>query len=465
MYHKKVQMEISDFFFPYGTLEINNRWVQLASLIPWDILDERYSKNFVENGHPAHSARCAYGALILKQFLKCSDEELVENVKENPYLQFFIGEKEYNFSCPFGASTLVSFRKRISEDDISILIEATISQKKNDIDEPYPTEENKGELLLDATCCPANIKYPQDIQLLNEAREKCEEIIDQICKENGFSKPRMRRRQARRDFLNVSKSKKRTAKKMRKAVKKQLNYLKNDLSFVVDFVLNGLELSENHLELLNILTILYQQQQYMFQNRTHSVPNRIVSISQPWVRPIVRGKAHANTEFGAKLHISLVDGYARILHLDFNPYHESEDFESAVESYKTLYGYYPARILADKAYRSRKALKYCKERNIVMSGPKLGKPSKNVEISKQQKKEEYNDICKRNAVEGCFGTVKNRYGLACIMARLENTSKTVIAIGLLCFNLQKRLKEVFVFFWKIPCCPIFFYDLRLRSSL
>ncbi len=192
----------------------------------------------------------------------------------------------------------------------------------------------------------------------NEAREKSEEIIDQICENYGRKKPRMRRHQARRDFLNISKSKKRPVKKMKKAIKKQLNYLKNDLNFIVDFALSDVILTEKQLNLLNIITILYEQQRYMFENNTHSVPDRIVSISQPHVRPVVRGKAHANTEFGAKLHASLVDGYARILQINFDVFHESEDFEIAIESYKKQYGYYPARVLADKAYRSRKALNY-----------------------------------------------------------------------------------------------------------
>ncbi len=463
MYHKKEQLEINDFIFPYGELDSQNRWVKMAELIPWDIAEDNYAKNFVNNGHPAHSARCAYGALILKQMLKCSDDELVENVKENPYLQFFLGQKEYTFSCPFGSSTLVSFRKRISENDVSELMEAMIPFKKNDKNLNQGELENQGELLLDATCCPAHIKYPQDINLLNEAREKCEKMIDYICEKDGFLKPRMRRHQARRDFLNISKSKKRPTKKMRKAIKKQLNYLKNDLDFIQGFIVSGSQVTTKQLNLLVTIEKLYLQQLYMYVNKTHSIPDRIVSISQPWIRPIVRGKAHKNTEFGAKLHISLVDGYARILQLNFDGFHESEDFEYAVESYKSCYGFYPARVLADKAYRSRKALQFCKERNIIMSGPKLGKPPKNVEKTKQQKTEAYNDICKRNAVEGAFGTAKTRYCLGRIMARLEDTSKTVIALGLLCLNLSKKLREIFTLFSVFVSFLIVSFFVRLLS--
>ena len=166
---------------------------------------------------------------------------------------------------------------------------------------------------MDATCCPADISYPQDFQLLNEAREKLEHIVDVYCEAHELKKPRMRRRAARRDYLTLSKSKKRTAKKIREGIRKQLQYIRRDIGFIVDIIRKTrLKVSEKVADLLNTITTLYEQQLYMYENRVHMVPDRIVSISQPWVRPIVRGKAHANTEFGAKLHISMVDGYAKI---------------------------------------------------------------------------------------------------------------------------------------------------------
>ena len=92
-------------------------------------------------------------------------------------------------------------------------------------------------------------------------------------------------------------------------------------------VLSGqVRLGEKRCALLNTLTLLYEQQLYMYENNKHSVPDRIVSIAQPWVKPIVRGKAHANTEFGPKLHLSMVNGYARIVRLSFDAFNEATDF-------------------------------------------------------------------------------------------------------------------------------------------
>ena len=119
------------------------------------------------------------------------------------------------------------------------------------------------------------------------------------------------------------------AKKIREGVRKQLQYIRRDIGFIVDIIRKThLKVSEKVADLLNTITTLYEQQLYMYENRVHTVPDRIVSISQPWVRSIVRGKAHANTEFGAKLHISMVDGYAKIEHLSFDAYNEATDFSA-----------------------------------------------------------------------------------------------------------------------------------------
>ena len=360
MYRMNRQMRIEDFVFPYGQLNKDNEWVKLADLVPWDEAEEAYARQFVNNGHPAHSARIALGALIIKQRLKCSDEWTVRHVSENPYLQYFLGLKEYTSKCPFGASTMVEFRKRFPPEAIAALLAASTPKEDQDDHNGQNGDgsgENKGTLIMDATCCPADISYPQDFQLLNEAREKLEHIVDVYCEANKLKKPRMRRRAARRDYLKLSRSKKRTAQKIREGVRKQLQYIRRDIGFIVDIIRNiHMKVEEKDADLLNIITTLYEQQLYMYENRVHTVPDRIVSISQPWVRPIVRGKVHGNTEFGAKLHISMVDGYAKIERLSFDAYNEATDFFSAVEGYRLEHGCYPQRILVDKIYRNRETI-------------------------------------------------------------------------------------------------------------
>lgn len=172
-------------------------------------------------------------------------------------------------------------------------------------DETESELENKGTLMLDATCAPSNIRYPQDFSLLNEAREKLETIIIRFCKSYGFSRPRMYRRQARKNYLALAKAKKRSTKKIRATIRKQLSYIKRDIKYLESYMEEGYAPVSKEISLLMTIYKLYEQQQYMYQNKVHSVENRIVSISQPWIRPIVRGKTKAPVEFGAKFDLSL----------------------------------------------------------------------------------------------------------------------------------------------------------------
>ena len=105
-----------EFELPFeGKLSQGNRWVIMANLIPWDEFEEEYAKNFsIDMGAPALPFRMALGSLIIKEKLGTSDRETVEQIKENPYLQYFIGQTHYSNNEPFDASLLVRFRERIN---------------------------------------------------------------------------------------------------------------------------------------------------------------------------------------------------------------------------------------------------------------------------------------------------------------------------------------------------------------
>lgn len=132
---------------------------------------------------------------------------------------------------------------------------------------------------------------------------------------------------------------------------------------------DGGELSENNIKKLAVLVKLYEQQKSMYDEKKHSVPDRIVSICQPHIRPIARGKAKAKTEFGAKVEISIVKGFARVETLSFDAYNEGGKLIGIIKEYKKRYGCYPERVLVDKLYRNRGNLAYCKEHGINITGP------------------------------------------------------------------------------------------------
>lgn len=299
----KLQHSFLDFNQPMG-LKMNpdNRWVKMADRIPWDKFEIKYAGLFPsDTGNVAKPLRMALGALIIQTKFQFADRELVEQITENPYLQYFIGLPGYQEEAPFDASTLVLFRKRISAEMLMEVNEYLLAHKddgKNDDtppsaggpDIPAVSKEdgNRGTLTLDATCAPVNIRYPQDISLLNEAREKLETIIYHFCKSYGLPLPRRYRRRARKDYLAFAKSRKHSAEKTRKALRRQLGYVARDIRYLDAFMGNGYAMTDKEIsQYLTILT-LYEQQKYMYDNKVHSIGQRIVSISQPWVRPIVR---------------------------------------------------------------------------------------------------------------------------------------------------------------------------------
>lgn len=453
--NRNKQLAFSNFNQPLG-LQLNpeNRWVRKAETIPWDAIEERYAKLFPSNrGVPAKPLRMAFGSLLLQKHIGCSDRELLEQITENPYFQYFIGLPGYQMEPPFVPSLLVEFRKRLTPEilgDINeMILEYNTSDDDDDSsgmpsggDDASSPENNSGTLILDATCAPQNIEFPQDINLLNQSRENLERIIDEMCFSYNVKKPRMYRKVARGDYLNLAKCKKRTGKRIRKAIKKQLQYVRRDLRYIDEFLEQGMELSSKQLERLAVIRKVYEQQDYMYCNNTHKVPDRIVSISQPYIRPIVRGKAKNPIEFGAKLDLSIDNGFARVEKLSFNPYNESEVLISAIEQYYERNGHYPERVLVDKIYRNRKNINYCKSRGIRLSWPTLGRPKKDSSVDK---KIEYIDSVDRIEVERAFSLAKRSFGLGLITTKLESTTRSSIVLSIIAMNVEK-LSKLFMHF-------------------
>jgi IS5 family transposase len=438
-------------------LSPDNRWVMMAELVPWEEFEEEYAQNFAEEmGAPAKTFRMALGALIIKEKLGTSDRETVEQIRENPYLQYFLGISAYSNEAPFEASMLVHFRKRIGKDLLNKVNKKMVMReiKKKEAEEKSPRQEgeeenqrtHQGKLILDATCAPADISYPNDLGILNQARKQTEKILDCLYKSLRVSinkKPRTYRKRARKDYLTVAKKRRCSQKERREAVKKQLRYIQRNLSGIEKLIELGAELSslsKRNYKMLLVVTEVYRQQLWMSENESSRIDDRIVSITQPHIRPIVRGKAGKPVEFGAKLSVSCFDSYVFLDHLSWDNFNESGDLQAQVEEYKNFTGCYPESVHVDKIYRTRKNLAWCKERGIRISGVPLGRPPKN--ISKERKKQALEDESIRNAIEGKFGQAKRRYGLECIMAKLSDTSETSIAITFLVINLSHLLRQV-----------------------
>jgi hypothetical protein len=429
------QIGIMDFNMPLGMqMDSENRWVKKAEIIPWDEIERRYASLFKsKTGNVAKPLRLALGALIIQTERQISDAELVLQIQETPYLQYFCGFAGYTEKRPFDPSLMVWFRKRLTSEILGEINELIIARAEAPrVDRDDSGSPNKGTLIMDSTCAPQNIRYPQDLSLLNEARENLERMIDELHDASEGEKPRSYRRVAKREYLSIAKSKHKTAKQIHKAQGKQLRYIRRDLATVEVYLLDGKELSSQKAERLDVIRELYQQQLFMHTNHCHRVENRIVSIAQPWIRPIVRGKSRAKCEFGAKLDISVSEGFVRLEHTSFDAYNESANLKSVIERYRKRNGHYPERVLADKIYRNRDNLSYCKEWGIRLAGKPLGRPKQDDSADKKQL---YMDETERVEVERKFSHAKQSFGLGLIRTRLQTTTKTAIALSILSLNI------------------------------
>ena len=464
MYRKqqRQQLEFPDFYLPFsGHLDPENRWVQLSQLVPWELAEKIYHAQLCpDSGQPIVPSRVALGALLIKEREGLTDRGTVAVIQENPYLQFFIGLEEFTQEKPFDASLMVGFRKRFGEEGMQRIAEAIAlaalpsvalppaTEAEHDDDTPSDPPANRGKLIADATCAPADIRYPTDTSLLNEAREKTDTIIDCLHEPLVGKQPRPRtyRIKARKQFVAFVKHKKPGRTKIRKANRQQLGHLARNLR-AIDRLLESPEaLSLTHLsrqQYKNLLVCreLYRQQQQMYDNKTQRVDDRIVSIHQPHVRPIKRGKAGRDTEFGAKLSLSVVNGFSFVDRLSWDNYNEGKDLLEQIETYRRRFGFYPESVHVDQIYRNRQNRAFCKQHGIRMSGPPLGRKPK--EVSREEKRQAAADEAIRNQVEGKFGQGKRRFGLGRIMAKVANTAAVQISITFLVMNLEKALKMCF----------------------
>jgi len=179
----------------------------------------------------------------------------------------------------------------------------------------------------------------------------------------------------------------------------------------------------------------------MYDKKVHQCPERIISVFQPHVRPIVRGKSKAKVEFGSKIGVSIVQGYTFVDRFSWNAYNESEDVKVHVENYVERFGCLPTKCYADKIYMNRENRKWLKEHAIQAAGKPLGRPTTEMQTA-EYKQQAIRDKGVRNAVEASFGTAKRVYQANDIRAKLPDTGDTWTAMCFLVKNIKKFLKDI-----------------------
>jgi hypothetical protein len=472
-----------------------NRWVKLANSMPWDKLANIYYKKMNSDfGAPSLSARMVIGAVIIKHMLNIDDREVVVQIQENMYLQYFVGLSSFTTREPFDASLMVSIRYRLGQDvmeqfnqlvlqhagviasppkhvavypssdtenDTATSIDddqsITTGKKKQDIEEANNIKNNdgtnnnntsaanSGTLLLDATVAEQQIEYPTDLKLLNESREQLERMIKEVCKTGKLRQPRMYKNKARQQYLSVAKKKKKTKKDIRSGLRRQLQYVSRDIKYISKLLEKHIALkttlNKRDWKLLQVIHEVYRQQQEMFIEDKRTIEHRIVSLHQPHVRPMPRGKDRVQTEFGSKQLVMLKDGYTHVQTISWNNFNEGIQLKESTEAYKKIYGCYPQKVSADAIFGNRANRQFLKEKGILFIGKQLGRPPK---ISNTEKRKMQKEMAGRNEIEGKFGQGKNAYGLQKIKARMKETSKSWIMSIYFIMNLIKLSERAFL---------------------
>jgi len=489
------QLTIEEFKHPFERqLDPTNRWVRMAQLVPWDNMASLFRKQMSsKRGRGSVDLRHVLGALLIKHIEGLSDEDTIQYIQENIYAQFFIGLKRFTTTPVFVPSLFVEIRKRLGPDGVLRLNDLLLEQaqqfkaikhrkaplKHQSSDASDPDEDNsrhqppdnkttlkdspepqavsvekevekelpnRGILKLDATVAPQNIAFPTDTALLNHARKLSEELIDELWE--AFSiiflrKPRTYRREADKKVLSFLKNRKKSTGSIRKMRKYLLSLLRRNIRHL-DRMLDELEslgispqLGHHSWHLLRVIHELYRQQEYMYRHKTSRIDDRIVSLSQPWIRPIYRGKKGKAVEFGAKLNMSETEGFCRLDQWDFSNFNESKHLIAQIEAYKATFGYYPQGVLVDQIYLTQKNRKYLKDKRIEHYGVPLGRPP---QISASEKAKRKKKQSQRSEIEGSFGLMKVKYGLDNI--KMKRADTTIVCIGaiVLAFNLVRLAK-------------------------
>ena len=298
-----------------------------------------------------------------------------------------------------------------------------------------PYMENLDTMYTDATCYESEMRYPTDAKLLWEGIEKSYATMCELSGRLGIHRPRTKFLDVQKANLTYRKQRKHNRIQTRKITRRLLDLLGKILKETREIVRDH-ENTENLLTVreksdLEIITRMYRQQKNHFLNNDsrESIPNRIVSLSKPHLRPIVRGKEVKSVEFGAKVNNILVDGISFIEKLSFNAFNEGTRLVHCLKMHKRLFGVEAKKVGGDTGYAGTENRDYCKENGIQTSFVKRGRPFGEKKKEKDLVRKELARV-RATAMEGSFGTQKEHYDLRRVKARTKRTEILYIFLGI-----------------------------------
>ena len=408
---------------------------RIYEAIPWDIIVKKLKIRESRKGPDLTFGPQGMVALMfLKSYLSCSDQMLINHLNGNIQFQIFCG-------ILLGTERIKNF-KIVSEIRCKLASNLDIKELQDVLAgywKPYLRDPNI--MLEDATCYETSMRYPTNVKLLWESTEWTYEQLKVICKYLKIRMPRNKYEEQRTRYNTYSRKRKKIVKETLKRTRSLLYLLGKLLGLlrkIEDQYQDQLDLPEKYNKRIGVIIKVLKQQKEIFRTGK-SVPDRIVSISKSYIRPIVRGKEIKPVEFGAKVNMIQFDGINFIEHLSFNAFNEGTRLVKSIRYGRSLFGKI-THISADDIYATNANRKYTTGAHIVTNFKRKGRAGKHEEhrkiISRELRKE------RATRMEGSFGTEKEYYGLQKIRARTELNEKLWIFFGVHTANAVRIAKRL-----------------------
>ena len=443
---KRLPFEDLDFYDLFRITFENSELGRMKRLLPlhemalnFGLVPDRHERK--RGPKPFFSPEGKVALMFLKKYTQLSAPKLLEQLNGNIHYQIF---------CDISINPLRPLKNYKLIDDISeeLSDKLKIQQQQDILAEAWkPYMKVLDTFYTDATCYESEMRYPTDQKLLWECNEKAYSIMCTACQRLGIHRPRTKYLDVEKANLTYAKQRKHNKSQQRRITRRLIMLLGKVLVEIrklcrdhdSENVLTGKEKN-----VIEIITKVYRQQKNHFENDDprESIPDRIVSISKPYVRPIVRGKESKNVEFGAKCNNILVDGISFIEKLSFNAFNEGTRLDHCIKMHKRLFNVDAKKIGGDTGYAGTANRNLCKDLGIQTSFVKRGRPS----VEKNEKDYVRQELARvrATAMEGSFGTQKEHYDMRRIKARKKKTEILDIFFGIHTANvvhLAERLAE------------------------
>jgi len=408
-----------------GELYLAIPFERLATTIP----PIRYSKTGLGR-KPWFDVKGGIALLVLKHYLQLSDELLIQRINTDWSMQLFCGillkpgERIKDMNLPSWWRTYIGEHLKID----ALQIELTRYWK--------PFMEQTGVGMQDATCYESRISYPTDVKLIWNCCHEVYQFIQQQRKGLKLRKSRMNYFRQKKCFQSYQKTRKKTRRQEKKLRKKLLKFLLKLLQHLQGLQQNhSIALSGKQQAKLGTVIRIYEQQHGKLYGQIKEIKNRIVSLSKPYIRPIIRGKETKTVEFGAKVNILQVNGINFIERLSYDAFNEGTRWKSGIHLQRILFGKCTHQS-GDQIYATNANRKYSKLNNIATSFIPKGK-QKIQHIEQAAVLRKTLNVARATILEGSFGNEKNHYFLQKIPARNQVTETCWIFFGIFTSNAVK----------------------------